>query len=397
MLGVEHTSQETRRSLFERLFPFARKSLESARPETSEFYDKQGFHIPLKGNPRGTTFFKLNPDDTRRSVQHSEDIVRERQKVYTEKNKNAPVEDREKNTDNVLLGGIAEGVAFSVLSRVFAPPEFQVMPATVVDDELNGSDIFVFKKNPDTGEVEQVFGIDVTSAPEPDILAKKMVRSLVNTVRGKMGHGSFLKTSHNGNTQLFSSARVIKLMLPISEQTALAQAQYAVRGESVQDVGVESAILSSFKTQIKLHEQEARSKDVKKILAGAHTVLDSIVLSPAVQKVDPNMLLLNEFHAHADTRSNLLSIVRRIIREHVVGTAISMDTYAPAIQQAVFKYMPVPSEHEPIRMSESFSQQVQSIEDTLALLRKRVAQVAERTAQVRKRTEALEARIGFYV
>lgn len=398
---MEAPAVESRRAQFERLLPAARARFERDRLQPENFYDQPGFHATIRGTRAPKTFFVYNPDtrDTLKdSVQEGEARAWTRDIAVAEKQKNDSPEKQAFDAENLLLGDLAEGVGYELLKNIFPGPRFAVVPGSFVDDRLNGNDVFVVERN-DAGDVERVFGIDITAAPEPEVLAKKMTQSLRRTIRGEMGTGALVAHEHNGTTQRFSSEAVVKLILPLDEATVLAHAQRMARNEPL-PFGATRRVAELFEHQIVWHERHARN-DIQKVLAGARNSIGRMranaVPDHPYQSWN-NLRVLEQLHTDKALEKELMVIANDMNTEGKIAAkkriALDTEAFIPKFLHAVRNYVPVGTTNVTDTMS--FVEATPRLETSLHELQQRINTLATNIADTRRRVEALERRFGVY-
>lgn len=381
-------AQESRRSVFERLVGAARAVFERDRIDPEHFYEQKGFHINRDGTQSKKTFFTYNPyskENLKNSVQEGEarawsvDIRAVQKKV----------EDKNLYEENLLLGDIAEGVGYEIIKHLFAHPRFEVLPASFVDDRLNGNDIFVIERD-ESGNVENIFGIDITAAPEPDILAKKITQSLRCTMRGEMGQGSLLQTKSTGATEYFSSEAVTKLVLPIDEVTAVAHAQRMARNEPI-PFGASRRVAELFEHQIRFHQNHAQNDAVQKVLQNARQSIGRIRASaPPDHLYEPwnNLQLLENLYTDKKLEKRLEVIANDM---NIAGKAaakkkapLDVGPFELLFKEAVHEHMP--PEPATSRFNTAFN--------TLRLLTARVGTLEGSHKSLRSNLDRLDAQLA---
>lgn len=345
---------ESRRSVFERLLPVVRKSIDTARESLETFYNESGFHRSIRWDKKarriirssgGKTYIQYNDNDLRESVLYTEAIVENRIHTEAKRNELLTATERAEYDENMLLGEIAEGVGYEVLKIIFNDSRFEVIPATIADDRLNGSDVFVVQRDEHTNEIVHIYGIDITAAPEPDVLAKKVIRTLERTISGKLGFAGYLASTTKNIKERFSTDSVTKLILSLDEQTVIAYAQAIAKNRAPEQIPTHR-ILNSFREQIAFHEEQA-APFIAPILKDARQSVD-VLRKNTVAIVPPtswtNLDLLHAFHTDPRLGRSFVAIARDMKRMRKPGMPLAIQPYEDRIRDAVQEYMPLGEE-----------------------------------------------------
>lgn len=389
---------ESRRAQFERLLPAARARFERDRLQPEDFYDQPGFRLYKDGTRSPVTFLTYDPHKPKQSVQEGEAIAWSRDIKNEQDQQQKSPQKQAEDTENLLLGDLAEGVGYELLKNIFPEPRFAVVPGSFVDDRLNGNDVFVIERS-QSGDVERVFGIDITAAPEPEVLAKKMTQSLRRTIRGEMGQGSLLAYEHNGTTQRFSTDAVVKLVLPIDESTVVAHAQRMARNEPL-PFGATRRVAELFEHQIAWHERHARD-DTRAAIGGARQSIGHIRANAAPDHLYQswnNLRVLEQMHTDPQLEKELLVIAKDMNTKGKIaarkGIALDTEAFIPKFLHAVRNYVPAGTTN--VTNTMSFVEATPRLETSLHELQQRVNTLATNIVDTRRRVEALERSLGIY-
>ena len=297
-----------------------RKELDPERIRPGHFIGRN-VKVIRRGEVQRTERFsgqKIN-DDNERVTRHKARVVRK------EIERRTAIKNqwwRRKVVQNDVRNAERAETAEAVLSKILPVllPGAEVIRTSEYDDRINGIDLVVLFRDKKTGDVSLAWGIDLTSASDPE---QSIERKMVNSLKGLADATASLSnvryvtaTRPDGEKEYLSLERVPKVVLGLSEESVRFCAQMWLDGPDAMQkmdgskfqVGVLNAIRDAFQGQVNLIDRLKKEGDV------SH-------MKPAEMEIDESLLRVQTLIANAGFSHS--KAVRDRTRERIQGIYLS--------------------------------------------------------------------------
>ena len=247
--------------LMRQAFYKRKNEVEPLRKSMADFRGKKGYFLSGGKIIRQFNFTDKSISDDTQDIAEREidDDVRESKE---------PIKVQYRRERQKLQADVIEAVMFDMAKHIFGPDAEIVIP-NIFDDRQNSLDLLVLFRDTQ-GTVEQVLGLDFTSASEQIYVDKKVIQALRSVIRGKLSTAKYIAAKNpQGGAEYFSANGIARAIIGISAASALLMAKgwlSAGKGNVPDLLGPERrkamlyAVLEQYRAQLIISREKDRSE-----------------------------------------------------------------------------------------------------------------------------------------